>query len=168
MKPARDSTRSFSFANSLKNDKLCFHRIELGCNNRAPQPHWSLLLSMCVKSCIYPSLNLQGYCCLWNKTNKTHPLSTPKTKFSMKKDPTTMRGIKKAQLKTLPRASLVCKDKHETVVVVGGDSPSIGWESSPPWWHTGRRWAWQGWCCRRLWCHCWVPPTSPGRQTHWP
>ena len=39
----------------------------------------------------------------------THPLRTPRTRFNIKKDPTTMRGIKKTPLKTIPTASLVCK-----------------------------------------------------------
>ena len=45
----------------------------------------------------------------WNcvKTWNIYPLRTPRTKLSMKNDPTTIRGMKNAQLNTLPRASLV-------------------------------------------------------------
>ena len=39
----------------------------------------------------------------------TYPERTPRTKLSMKKDPTTISGMKKTQLNTLPRASLVWK-----------------------------------------------------------
>ena len=39
----------------------------------------------------------------------TYPLRTPRTKLSIKNDPTTMSGMKKTQLNTLPRASLVWK-----------------------------------------------------------
>ena len=39
----------------------------------------------------------------------TYPLRTPSTRLSIKNDPTTMRGIKKTQLKALPMASLVWK-----------------------------------------------------------
>ena len=37
----------------------------------------------------------------------TYPLRTPRTRFNIKKDPITISGIKKTQLKTVPRASLV-------------------------------------------------------------
>ena len=37
----------------------------------------------------------------------TYPLSTPRTRLSMKNDPTTISGMKKIQLKKVPRASLV-------------------------------------------------------------
>ena len=37
----------------------------------------------------------------------THPLSTPRTRLSMKNDPTTMSGMKKAQLNMFPIASFV-------------------------------------------------------------
>ena len=40
---------------------------------------------------------------------KFYPLSTPRTRLSMKKEPTTMSGMKKAQLNTFPIASLVYK-----------------------------------------------------------
>ena len=43
------------------------------------------------------------------KKSCTHPLRTPSTRFNIKKDPTTMRGIKKTQLATLPTASFVWK-----------------------------------------------------------
>ena len=39
-----------------------------------------------------------------------YPLSTPRTRFNIKKDPITISGIKKTQLKTVPRASLVQKN----------------------------------------------------------
>ena len=42
----------------------------------------------------------------WNSW-LTYPLRTPRTKLSMKNDPTTISGMKKTQLNTLPRASLV-------------------------------------------------------------
>ena len=48
------------------------------------------------------------------------------------------------------------------------NAPSRGSGSSPPWWHTGRRWAWQGRCCRSWWCPGWDPPSSPSRLTRWP
>ena len=38
-----------------------------------------------------------------------YPLRTPRTKLSMKNEPTTMRGMKKAQLYTLPIASFIWK-----------------------------------------------------------
>ena len=38
---------------------------------------------------------------------QTYPLSTPRTRLSMKKLPTTISGMKKTQLKALPIASLV-------------------------------------------------------------
>ena len=41
------------------------------------------------------------------KSHFTYPLRTPRTRFNIKKDPTTISGIKKTQLKTTPRASLV-------------------------------------------------------------
>ena len=41
----------------------------------------------------------------------THPLRTPSTRFNIKKDPTTISGMKKTQLNTLPRASLVWKNR---------------------------------------------------------
>ncbi len=41
--------------------------------------------------------------------------------------------------------------------------PNIIWESSPPWWCTGRRSTWRRWCCRRTWCRSWVHPISQGR-----
>ena len=37
----------------------------------------------------------------------THPLRTPRTRLSMKKDPTTMSGMKNAQLNMFPMASFV-------------------------------------------------------------
>ena len=42
------------------------------------------------------------------------------------------------------------------------------WWSLPPWWHTGRRWAWQGQCCRSWWSPGWDPPSSQGTLTRWP
>ena len=48
------------------------------------------------------------------------------------------------------------------------NAPSRGSGSSPPWWRTGRRWAWQGRCCRSWWCPGWDPPSSPSRLTRWP
>ena len=42
----------------------------------------------------------------------THPLRTPSTRFNIKKDPTTISGMKKTQLNTLPRASLVWKNRE--------------------------------------------------------
>ena len=41
------------------------------------------------------------------KINSTYPLSTPRTRFNIKKEPTTISGIKKTQLNTVPRASFV-------------------------------------------------------------
>ena len=49
-----------------------------------------------------------------------------------------------------------------------GNWPSIGWESIPPWWRTGRRWAWRGRCCRSWWSPGWDPPSSQGTLTRWP
>ena len=43
-----------------------------------------------------------------------YPLRTPRTRLSMKKDPTTMSGMKKAQLNMFPMASLVWK-KHRVI-----------------------------------------------------
>ena len=37
----------------------------------------------------------------------TYPLRTPRTRFNIKKEPTTISGIKKTQLNTVPRASFV-------------------------------------------------------------
>ncbi len=37
----------------------------------------------------------------------THPLKTPKTRLSMKKEPMTISGMKKTQLNAKPMASLV-------------------------------------------------------------
>ena len=45
------------------------------------------------------------------------------------------------------------------------DLPSTWWGSTPPWWRTGTRWAWRGWCRRRRWSRCWAPPTSPGTRS---
>ena len=39
----------------------------------------------------------------------SYPLSTPRTRLSMKKEPITMRGTKQTKLKDPPKASLVCK-----------------------------------------------------------
>ena len=38
----------------------------------------------------------------------THPLRTPRTRLSIKKDPRMMSGKKKIQLVEFPSASLVC------------------------------------------------------------
>ena len=63
----------------------------------------------------------------------THPLRTPSTRFNIKKDPTTISGMKKTQLNTLPRASLVWKNR-ERLWVEDDESPVriflvkwIGW-----------------------------------------
>ena len=49
-----------------------------------------------------------------------------------------------------------------------GNWPSTGWESNPPWWRTGRRWAWRGRCCRSWWSPGLDPPSSQGTLTRWP
>lgn len=38
----------------------------------------------------------------------TYPLRTPRTRFNMKKDPSTIRGTKYTQLNDDPNASFVC------------------------------------------------------------
>ena len=53
--------------------------------------------------------NVGGIICLTVEIGitQTYPLSTPRTRLSIKKLPTTIRGMKKTQLKALPIASLV-------------------------------------------------------------
>ena len=46
-----------------------------------------------------------------------YPLRTPRTRLSMKKDPMTMRGMKKTQLNAFPRASFVCNGKVTLVLI---------------------------------------------------
>ena len=44
----------------------------------------------------------------------THPERTPKTRFSTKKEPMIIRGMKYMQFHVGPKASLVCRDKKQT------------------------------------------------------
>jgi hypothetical protein len=39
---------------------------------------------------------------------ETYPESTPRTRFSMKKEPMMMRGMKYSQFQVFPEASLLC------------------------------------------------------------
>ena len=39
--------------------------------------------------------------------------------------------------------------------------------SIPPWWCTGRLWAWRSRCCRSAWCRYWVPPSRAGTRSRW-
>lgn len=50
--------------------------------------------------------------------NKTYPLSTPRTKLSIKNEPRIISGTKYIQLNSTPYASFICKIKTEAVWVL--------------------------------------------------
>ena len=64
------------------------------------QTHWEII----IKTCSFKYTDKSFYIA---KINSTYPLSTPRTRFNIKKEPTTISGIKKTQLNTVPRASFV-------------------------------------------------------------
>ena len=60
-----------------------------------------------------------------SSSSQTYPLRTPSTRLSIKKDPTTIRGIKKTQLKALPMASLVWKKTNSIRVTTGSTQITV-------------------------------------------
>ena len=59
----------------------------------------------------------------------SYPLSTPRTRLSMKKEPITMRGTKQTKLKDPPKASLVCKRFKSalTLIAYSQKFKQLGW-----------------------------------------
>ena len=59
----------------------------------------------------------------------SYPLSTPRTRLSMKNEPITMRGTKQTKLKDPPKASLVCKRFKSalTLIAYSQKFKQLGW-----------------------------------------